>query len=97
MMQQSAESEIERPTILTFDPWNARTTSRSWPTLFSRKTENWVTEGQLRPCIVSNSTSLPPLSPKLMAVLARPLVRLGGPAKHCNQMSTDLNRLMWQV
>ena len=45
MMQQSAESEIERPTILTFEPWKARTTSRSWPTRFSRKTENWVDRG----------------------------------------------------
>ena len=53
-IEQSAESEIVRPTILTFDPWKARMTSRSWPTRFSRKTENWVTEGQLRPCNVSS-------------------------------------------
>src|SRR5262249_28717120 len=61
-----AESEIVRPAILTFDPWKARTTSSNWPTRFSKKMENWVTEGQLRPCNVSNSTSLPPLSPKLI-------------------------------
>ena len=67
MMQQSAESEIERPTILTFEPWKARTSSRSWPTRFSRKTENWQTDGQFRACIVSKSISPPPVSPKLMA------------------------------
>ena len=42
MMQQSAESEIESPRILTLEPWKARTSSRSWPTRFSRKIENWV-------------------------------------------------------
>ncbi len=79
MMQQSAESEIDRPTDLDLGPLEGPDHFLELPTRFSRKTENCVTDGQFRPCIVSYSMSLPPLSPKLM--VAAPRRVQGGPAR----------------